>query len=136
MQSYALYHLYLLTCFVLTSASLFVIVKNSLPYSLLLSTAIPCTIAVVMFYLFTVMQGSTVAQYSLAEPRASLWSLWVKIFLLVLAGSALSVIGNLCALAFDLLRFRQWRHHSTVFGIGLICSVLAFFTVGVNMPTE
>ncbi len=135
MQDYSLYHQFLFFAVLQCAVTTVIIYRHALPIGLHVCHLAPTAIALTMYYIFTMNEGATVAQFAVAEPRRSMWSLWVGVFPLVIVGAMIWAAGNLIGLLVVLFRQRRWTARATVCTLGLAISVLAFFAAASNFPT-
>ena len=100
----------------------------------IVSHALPSTVAIVMSYVFLIAGGVTVAQFVAGSKSGmDLWSLWSQLWPVLLFGSAVSGVISLVWTIVMCVKKPQ-RKWIPITIAAVIMSVFAFFTVGTNFP--
>jgi hypothetical protein len=98
------------------------------------SHAAPSAVAVTMTYIFLLAGGSTVAQFVAgSEAGMDLWSLWFRLWPILLLVSAASGVMSLVWTIIVCVNNSR-RRWTPVTIAGVIMSVFAFLTVAANFP--
>lgn len=126
--------------FILCSALTFLIItgiifKYKLPVWIHISHLIPSTVALTMFYIFSLNGRSTLEKFPITEPNHLMFRLWVDVFLLVVFSAMLSAAGNFIAILVSLFRQRRWTAPTSIAFISLGISIFALYTAVIRMPS-
>jgi hypothetical protein len=135
MENRILFFAYLTTC-----AGYLLVVhiwagKKRLPLAgVLVSHAVPSVVAFVMTYVFLIAGGATVAQFVAgSESGMHLWSLWFRLWPILLFATAASAIINFMWAIIACLKKSQ-RRWIPVSLAAVVMAVFALVAVGVNFP--